>query len=306
MLFAHSWKDSCLVLISAIHCTLLILGALYFDQIPVPWLIALGGLTVFLTCTNYQCVAHNFLHNPFFRAEWLNSLFSIFNSLTLGQPQTLYRYHHLNHHQFNNDLPDPETRTTRDRSSTYRRGRRVGSEESIVAYSLLGPVRTELSPLYAAARAKGRARLVWIESAAMLAYVGLLAFLNWRFVLEFVTPVWFLGQAAALAENYLEHHHAVPGNRLTDSVSCYNRWYNWLWFNNGYHQEHHYRPNTHWTEVPALKAEMLPESERRVVRVAHWFNFGAGRPACTAAGLREPGRAILDEAESGAKPIGPH
>ena len=61
--------------------------------------------------------------------------------------------------------------------------------------------------------------------------------------------------------------------RKTDSVSGYGRLYNLIWFNNGYHQEHHWRPQVHWTEVPALRAQLPPETSRRVVRAAHWFNF---------------------------------
>lgn len=65
----------------------------------------------------------------------------------------------------------------------------------------------------------------------------------------------------------------VPGDRRTDSVSSYGWFYNLIWFNNGYHQEHHYRPQTHWTRVKALRANMLPDEQRRVVRGAHWFNL---------------------------------
>lgn len=273
MLFAYSWKDGWLVLLSVLNLALMVGGLWLFEQAAWPWLVALGAVIVFLNCTNYQCVAHNFLHNPFFQSEWLNNAFSVLNSVALGLPQTLYKYHHLNHHQFNNDVPDPESKTTQDRSSTFRHGRMPGREENILSYSLLGPFRTNLHALYVTARSKNRAAIVWVESAAMLAFTVGLTIVNPWYVLLFVTPVWFLGQAAALAENYLEHHHAVPGNRLTDSVSCYNALYNWIWFNNGYHQEHHYRPTVHWTKVPELRSDMLPEKERHVVKWAHWFNF---------------------------------
>ncbi len=43
---------------------------------------------VFLNCTNYQCVAHNFLHNPFFRSGWLNNGFSVINGVPLGRAQS--------------------------------------------------------------------------------------------------------------------------------------------------------------------------------------------------------------------------
>jgi fatty acid desaturase len=110
----------------------------------------------------------------------------------------------------------------------------------------------------------------------MLITIGIL---NLPGLVFFYLPVWYLGNAAAQAENYLEHHGAIPGNRKTDSVSSYGRLYNLIWFNNGYHQEHHYRPQLHWTRVPGLRALLPPESDRRVVRGAHWFNFGPGREA---------------------------
>lgn len=272
--FAHTWKDGLLVLLALLSIGLVLFGASAFEELSWPWLVGLGTVIVFLNCTNYQCVAHNFLHNPFFRWEPLNALFSVVNSIALGMPQTLYKYHHLNHHQFNNDAQHPVKRTTDDRSSTYRYSQVGDREEHIVPYSFLGPLRMELGILYQNARAKRRSRLVWLEAAGMLAFSGTLAVIYPAFFLQFVLPTWFLGQVAALAENYLEHHHAVPGNRLTDSVSCYSRLYNWIWFNNGYHQEHHYRPTIHWTRIPAVRSEMLPETERRVVRGAHLFNFG--------------------------------
>jgi fatty acid desaturase len=150
-----------------------------------------------------------------------------------------------------------------------------------------------LAPLYTTARSKRRGTIVWFEAAAMLAFTAGLTIASPFYVLQFVLPVWFLGQAAALAENYLEHHHAIPGHRLTDSVSCYNTLYNLIWFNNGYHQEHHYRPTVHWTEVPPLRGEMLPETDRRVVKGAHWFNFGSVRKAADKPVLQ----AIPDEAQ---------
>ncbi len=273
MLFAHHWKDGALVLLSGLSVGLLVFGLFAFEWWTWPALSGLGALIVFLNCTNYQCVAHNFLHNPFFRSRLLNNLFSMVNSIALGLPQTLYKYHHLNHHQFNNDVQDPVSKTTQDRSSTFRYSRRPDREEHLSSYSTLGPFRTELGILYATARAKNRAWLVWLEATAMLVFSSALAIASPWYFLEFVVPVWFLGQVAALAENYLEHHYAIPGNRLTDSVSCYNRMYNWLWFNNGFHQEHHYRPTVHWTKVCDLRSEMLPEKDRRVVRIAHWFNL---------------------------------
>src|SRR5437016_3037677 len=47
---------------------------------------------------NANTISHNFIHQPFFRSRKLNALFSMYLSLLLGIPQTLWRNRHLAHH----------------------------------------------------------------------------------------------------------------------------------------------------------------------------------------------------------------
>jgi fatty acid desaturase len=272
-IFRYSRLDAILVAISVSHVAAMLAVMFWSDRIDAPLLIAAGLGFVFLCCTNYQCVAHNFIHNPFFSREPLNHVFSILNSLSLGMPQTLYRFHHLNHHKYNSDYQDPETGETRDYSSIYRFSRSSGQAEGVWTYSLLGPFRVDLGQLFAIAKQRGLGWLVILETLALLGFYAALAWMNWQVFLAFLVPVLFAGQAAAFAQNYLEHKGADPGSRLTDSVSCYSPLYNFLWFNNGYHQEHHYRPYVHWTQIRKIKSKMLPESERRVVRGSHLANL---------------------------------
>src|SRR5690606_28174865 len=76
-------------------------------------------------------VTHNFLHTPFFENKKINNLFAVFNSINLGLPQILYKYHHFNHHAYNNDLI--KNNTTLDPSSTYRFGKN-GRQENVFLY----------------------------------------------------------------------------------------------------------------------------------------------------------------------------
>lgn len=273
MIFAHSLRDGMLVLLSFVTIAAFVVLAVVWQTLTLPVMLLSGPVMIFLICTNYQCIAHNFLHNPFFKSRRMNALFSVVNSISLGMSQTLYKYHHLNHHRFSNDYKDPQTGRAKDRSSTFGYSKYPDREESIVSYALLGVLRTDVVSLYREAKEKKRHRMVMWESLAIFTFFGLLLVINWQYFLVFVLPVWFLGQAAALAENYLEHHKAVPGDVRTNSVSCYNPVYNLFWFNNGYHQEHHFKPAIHWTKVKEVRSEMLPEDQRRVVRGAHWFNF---------------------------------
>ena len=84
----------------------------------------------------------------------------------------MYRLHHLNHHKYNNDAPDPETGTTRDLSSTWRHSRWPGREEGLLSYALLGYFRTDFGVLLGEARKKHLIRQVYVEFAAVLALVG--------------------------------------------------------------------------------------------------------------------------------------
>lgn len=248
-------------------------GTLSWGKIPLLGSAAIGLFCVVVNCLNYQCVAHAFIHLPFFSRRPLNRVFSVVSSVALLAPQSLYAAHHLDHHRYNNDRPDPETGRTRDGSSTYRYSRRPGEEEGILSYAFIGPWRVDYPHLVRRAARRGDGTLVWVECMTLVAYAATLGLLNWRGLVLFLVPAWYLGQSLALAHNYAEHHGAKPGNRLTDSVSCYGRLYNLFWFNEGYHQEHHYRPQTHWTRLPTLRSAMLPEQDRRVVRFTHWLNF---------------------------------
>jgi fatty acid desaturase len=276
-LFAHSRLDVLLVLLALVQLATLLYGALTFGAVPRIQSLVVGLVSVFLICTNFQCIAHNFIHNPFFRSRRLNDAFSLFNSLLIGGPQSLYRFHHLHHHKYNNDAPDPETGTTRDVSSTWRHSAWPGREEGFLSYALLGYFRSDFGFLLNEARKRGRIRGVSLEFAAVLGLVAAIGFLNPLGLVCFYLPVWYFGNVAAQAENFLEHYGAFPGDRKTDSVSSYGTLYNLIWFNNGYHQEHHYRPQVHWARIPEVKDLLPPESDRRVVRGAHWFNFAARR-----------------------------
>jgi hypothetical protein len=59
-------------------------------------------------------------------------------------------------------------------------------------------------------------------------------------------------------------------------VSSYHWLYNLLWFNNGYHAEHHYKPKVHWTKMHELHAQ-IREAQRkagvRVIRPPHALGF---------------------------------
>src|SRR5687767_11708265 len=84
-IFRHSSWDGVLVLMALGHGTALLLW-------PSVLVIGLG----MWWCAN--TVSHNFIHLPFFKSRGANTLFSLYLTLLLGVPQTLWRQRHLAHH----------------------------------------------------------------------------------------------------------------------------------------------------------------------------------------------------------------
>ena len=66
----------------------------------------------------------------------------------------------------------------------------------------------------------------------------------------FFVSVWLPGWAAGLGLCWLQGHY----EHERGTTSHYGRIYNLLFFNDGYHVEHHARPGVHWSELPRAKA----------------------------------------------------
>lgn len=268
-MFKYSKFDGVLVALSLAHIACWVVPVVWFNELSIASLLILALANILLMCTNYQCVAHNFIHNPFFKARLGNLLFSVINTLALGMPQSFYKAHHINHHVFNNDgwVGD---QPPKDRSSLYLYGSDSG-EESALRYTLLSYFRLSVTELFKDAYQRVGA-LVMIEISILVFAVTLtLIYQPLAFVL-FVIPVHYLGTSMASLENYAEHHGCDPANSMSNSVSSYSRLYNLLWFNNGYHQEHHCMPDIHWFRLPETRSKMLDERERKVIRGSHFFS----------------------------------
>jgi fatty acid desaturase len=267
--FRHHPADAILAACGVAHVAVLLGTFAFFPKLPW-WAIGLSFLTYAgMIAWNLQCISHNFIHNPFFAQRWLNRLFGVLESLAIGMPHQLYHHYHMNHHQGNNDAKGPDG-STRDWSSIYRHS--AGEEpEPFWRYCLLSFFRVEIGPVLRVAIKHGPANAaqVAIETLAIaLMWVGF-ALVDWRFFLFFYLPSYFLGWVISYAEGYLEHYGAQPGNPYADSVNSYNGLYNFLWFNNGYHQEHHWDPKCHWTRIKELHRQMLPQLIANQTRVLH-------------------------------------
>jgi fatty acid desaturase len=259
VLFRYTVRDLFPALCALGHVVCLVGTFGLFHQLPF-WILALAfAFIVFNYCWNVQSIAHNFIHNPFFRNIWLNRAFSMLNSVAIGVPQTIYHHYHLNHHYGDNDAPGPDG-TTKDWGSTYRHGN-GGAPEPFWSYCLIGFFRFELGPCFRMIWRNGRKHILLLaaETAVLAAFWLTMLLADWRYLVYYYLPSYYLGWVLVYAHTYVLHHGAKPGNHYANSVSSYHRLYNWVFFNNGYHQEHHWDPKAHWTSMPRVKQEILPQ-----------------------------------------------
>src|SRR6516225_4296460 len=235
------------------------------------WLVGAAFVAVTWSyCWNLQCISHNFIHNPFFTRQWLNRAFGVLETLTIGVPHVLYHHYHMNHHWGDNDAKDADG-NTKDWSSIYRHSR-DDNPEPFWRYVFLSFFRVEVMPVLRVTARQRQLPQLAFESLALGGFWALMAWVNWRYLVFFYLPSYYLGWTLSYAEGYLEHYGCQPGNQYANSVSSYNRLYNLLWFNNGYHQEHHFDPKTHWTLMRKLNEQIkdqLAANHTRILRGPH-------------------------------------
>ncbi len=238
----YSNRDLYLVAVSLIQGSTLIAWAYYFNTLSIPAHSLIFVIELLLYYFNPIVITHNFLHTPFFKSNNVNRLFSTLNSMNLGLPQILYKYHHLNHHRHNNSMEDP--------SSTYLFGKN-NQQVHWVPYSALGLFRDGTQKAWAQTIQKQEGHLLLTEIMAVVMFWVTLLSINWKFFVFAYIPLFYFGWFLAHVENYYEHFKAKsPSDRFGNAVSFYPAWYNAFMFNEGYHQEHHISPQEHWTKRP--------------------------------------------------------
>jgi fatty acid desaturase len=272
--FRYTPYDAVVALSGVAIVALILTSFAYFDQLSW-WAATAAFLAIaYSYCWNMQCISHNFIHNPFFSNEWLNKAYSVLETIALGVPHVLYHHYHMNHHWGDSDKKGPDG-TTKDWSSIYRYGK-DGQPEAFWKYCLISYFRVDLMPVIKVAIRHHQGVQLLVEFVVLGAFWLLMFLVNWRFFVFFYLPSYYLGWVLSYAEGYLEHYGATPGNAYANSVSSYHWLYNVLWFNNGYHQEHHWDPKVHWTKMKELHEQLRPQmvaNQTRTLQGPHLTAF---------------------------------
>lgn len=146
----------------------------------------------------------------------------------------------------------------------------------MIKYCALGLFRPATTHAFHDAKRSGQLPQFLFELTVCAAGIAGLALLSWEYVLLLYLPTFYFGWFLGHMENYYEHYGATPENKRANSVSYYGRLYNLLFCNEGYHQEHHFRPHIHWTQRPDINthlADQLASPERRVSKFPPLLGF---------------------------------
>jgi fatty acid desaturase len=291
--FAHTRWDVIPTLAGFFHLAYFITLFLLYPHTPL-WIMLILGFTYSLMVNaNINGLAHNFVHNPFFRSALANRLFSLGNSVACCFSQTYYDVVHMQHHKGNSDRPGDGGETI-DWLSIYRHGH-DGEAENPWSYVFLSFFRDNPAAIKRELSKRGRADLIWgnMELAAFAAVLAIMCVLNWHYVICFFLPFFYLGHCFSYLNGYFRHYGADPDKPIAWGVSSYGKIYNWIFFYNGYHAEHHFRPKVHWTKMEEFQrriADLQRQEGVRVINHAHMLGFlepnvpkrQSGRPASAA------------------------
>jgi fatty acid desaturase len=280
-LFRYSAWDAVPVFFGIVHLCYIPAMYLVFTRVhlplaaKLPLMFVMGIVYSFSISWNINGISHNFIHNRYFNSALLNRCFSLLESVDCCFSQVLYDYIHRRHHMGNSDKPG-ESGDTIDWISIYRHGHE-GHAENVWTFTFLSFFREDPKAAWREIRKHNRTESIWalVEVAMTGVFMIGMILLNWRFF-SFFLPFWYLGHCLSYLNGYFEHFGGNPDIPIAWGVSSYHRLYNLIWFNNGFHAEHHYRPRAHWTRMKLLH-DQIEQDQRdngtRVIKPPHAFGF---------------------------------
>jgi fatty acid desaturase len=203
--------------------------------------MALFLLSALLLCLSVHVSIHEAVHHPGLARFPLSG--AVF-TLVMGLPFQGYRWHHFNHHRWNNALDDY--------SSTWRATPDGPRPWPLWRYVLGWPRQLVRSGLaMRAAHAAGEVpaathRAIRREQATLLLLLAALAVFAPRIAVLYVALV-YAGWSLISLQNFGQHPPRVYGNDTP--TSYYSPLYNLVLFRNGFHAEHHEEPNLPWHDI---------------------------------------------------------
>lgn len=211
-----------------------------------PW--ARFGLVALGLPVNFwgYAVLHNHMHLSIARPKVLHWIVSRTLGFSVGFAYRGFHMHHFNHHKHSNGPLD---------WGHFEQGESVllyALRNTLQAWNPAGPLMGHLFAVK-----KHRAELVL---DLLLVDGGIVALIAWRPAMGLAYfAVVLATQACIFYINYAAHDQTDANDRARLAVTSTSRVYNTLFFNAGYHQAHHLKPQAYWRSLPALTDELARE-----------------------------------------------
>jgi fatty acid desaturase len=201
---------------------------------------------------NYA-VLHNHMHVPIAKPRALKWLVSRTLGLACGFAYRGYYIHHFNHHKHSDGPGD---------WGQPRPG------EGALHYCVRWALTTWFWPweavgnVWKACKTRGQKAELVLDFAVVDG--TLLALLAWQPSLALGLLAMFLvGQTSIHFLNLAAHVGSDPTDRTALAVTSTSPFYNRYFFNAGYHQAHHLKPQVPWRALPALTEQLLRQGQHR-------------------------------------------
>jgi len=208
-------------------------------------------LQLFLFFTT-AVISHNHNHLSIWRGRGANLVTSWIISLFYGYPAIGWvPTHNQVHHKLNNAEGDSS------RCPKVFKGNHL---LAIVIYpTLTSLLQTREVNAFMVGLWRRNRRAFWSAASEFAVFFGVMIaalLLDWRKALLFLVIPQQVALFAIQAVNFLQHIETVTGSEWNHSRNFVSPVLNALLFNNGYHTVHHMKPGVHWSQTPALDAEV--------------------------------------------------
>lgn len=203
-----------------------------------------------------HCLCHRKLFKT--RGRIVNKYLFWFVCPFFGHVGDSYHVHHMGMHHVENNMPD-------DASSTmgYTRDKFTDFLKYWLRFMFLG-LRDVLVYLFPRKRKKMYTK-VTISEIGFFVIATLLCFVNLKATLLIVVIPFIFARLVMMIGNWTQHAFVDandPENEFASNIICLNTIYNHKCWNDGYHAVHHIRPGAHYTDIPSLFTQMLPDFEK--------------------------------------------
>jgi fatty acid desaturase len=252
-------------LLTIIHLTIVPVAILLFTPVLKGWhwWVVAGVyfyVTQFYFKGSFGLMLHCLCHRKLFKTQGrvINKYLFWFVCPLFGHLGDSYHVHHMGMHHVENNMPD-------DASSTmgYRRDSFFDFMKYWLRFMFLG-FRDTFIYLFARKRKKLYTK-VTISEVGYMIIIPVLCFINLKATLVLFLIPFLFARFVMMLGNWAQHAFVdanEPDNDFASNIICLNTKYNHKCWNDGYHAVHHIRPGAHYTEIPLLFKQMLPEFEK--------------------------------------------